>query len=148
MLLWNFCHLFLVLFYEWNNYNQVLITVSDFFGHFSKNHFLEGGYTFQWGVFLNRGDFKGGCPNGMHWIWWRGFPKKIMRCEITHLLPPLWETLKMMGTPLCQTKLVWTFQSVLTLIWLQWNWLSLLISLLFSMYFNFGWTSYIIHRHD
>ena len=28
---------------------QVLMTVSDFFGFFSRNYFLEGGFTFQWG---------------------------------------------------------------------------------------------------
>ena len=28
---------------------QVLMTVSDFFVFFSRNYFLEGGFTFQWG---------------------------------------------------------------------------------------------------
>ena len=28
---------------------QILMTVSDFFWFFSRNHFLEGGFTFQWG---------------------------------------------------------------------------------------------------
>ena len=27
---------------------QVLMTVSDFWGFFSRNCFLEGGFTFQW----------------------------------------------------------------------------------------------------
>ena len=27
---------------------QVLMTVSDFLKIFSRNHFLEGGFTFQW----------------------------------------------------------------------------------------------------
>ena len=143
MFLWNFHHLFLVLFYQWNNYNQVLITVSDFLGHFSKNHLLEGGYTFQWGVCFWIGGISRGMPQWHALDLMKGFSKKIMWCETTHPLSPLWETLKMMGTPLCQTTLVSIFQSVLTLIWLQWNWLSLLISSLFSMYFNFGWTSYI-----
>ena len=31
---------------------QALMTIPDFFGFFSRNHFLEGGFTFQW---------KGGC---------------------------------------------------------------------------------------
>ena len=30
---------------------QVLMTVSDFSGFFSRNHFLEGGFTFHWGEF-------------------------------------------------------------------------------------------------
>ena len=32
---------------------EALMTVSDFLGFFSRNHFLEGGFTFQWvvGVF-------------------------------------------------------------------------------------------------
>ena len=59
--LWNFCHLFPVLFYEWN---QVLMTVSNFSGFFSRNHFLEGGFTFQWGVVFQ--------------FWWGVF-KKIIR---------------------------------------------------------------------
>ena len=28
---------------------QVLMTVSDFFGFFSRNYFVEGDFTFQWG---------------------------------------------------------------------------------------------------
>ena len=28
---------------------QVLMTVSDFFGFFSRHYFLEGGFTIQWG---------------------------------------------------------------------------------------------------
>ena len=28
---------------------QVLMIVSDFLGFFSRNYFLEGGFTFQWG---------------------------------------------------------------------------------------------------
>ena len=32
---------------------QILMTVSDFSGFFSRNHFLEGGLTFQWGVCLS-----------------------------------------------------------------------------------------------
>ena len=44
MFLWNFCHLFPVFFMI---EIQVLMTVPDFSGGFPKNHFLEGGFTFQ-----------------------------------------------------------------------------------------------------
>ena len=52
------------------------MTFSDFLGVFSRNHFLEGGFTIQWGAsflggghpFEGRGiDFDG------------GFSKKVMR---------------------------------------------------------------------
>ena len=33
---------------------QVLMTVSDFWGIFSRNHFLEGGFTFQWGEVVSQ----------------------------------------------------------------------------------------------
>ena len=44
--LWNFCYLFsyAVLWVK-----QVLMTVSDFSGFFSRIHILERGFTFQWG---------------------------------------------------------------------------------------------------
>ena len=76
MFLWNFHHLFLVLFYQWNNYNQVLITVSDFLGHFSKNHLLEGGYTFQWGVCFWIGGISRGMPQWHALDLMKGFSKK------------------------------------------------------------------------
>ena len=38
---------------------QVLMTVSNFRGFFSRNHFLRGGFTFQWGNFI----FKWGAPH-------------------------------------------------------------------------------------
>ena len=45
MFLWNFWHLeFLVLFFEWSTINDSFW----FFMFFSWNHFLGGGFTFQW----------------------------------------------------------------------------------------------------
>ena len=41
----NFCHLFPVLFYEWNTSTADRFP---FLGFYSRNHFLEGGFTFQW----------------------------------------------------------------------------------------------------
>ena len=66
---------------------QVLMTVSDFLGFFSKNYFLEGGFTFQWGgevyfpngmaSFLSGGE--GGVPHGGALILMGGggFEKKL-----------------------------------------------------------------------
>ena len=61
--LWNFWHFFPVLFYE---SNIVLMTVFKFFWVFSRNHFLEEGFTFQWeeypmgGIVRKKTLFKGG----------------------------------------------------------------------------------------
>ena len=47
MILWNFCHLFQCCFMR---ETQVLMTVSRFFGFFSRNRFMEGNFTFKgWG---------------------------------------------------------------------------------------------------
>ena len=47
------------------------MTVSNFWGFFSNNHFLEGGFIFQWGAsFLSQG----GIPWG-HQLWWGGLKK-------------------------------------------------------------------------
>ena len=53
---------------------QVVMTVSNFLRFCSRNHFLEGGFTFQWGwgglvsqmgaSFLGEGG--GGAPHGGH----------------------------------------------------------------------------------
>ena len=72
------------------NEAQALMTVSDFSGFYSRNNFLEGGFTFQCGAlffswegasFLSEGalygdgiDFNGG-----------GFQKKINRMGAPHL---------------------------------------------------------------
>ena len=61
--LWNFCHLFPV-FYDWKK------SINDsfwFLGFFSRNHFLKGGFTFQWG----RG---GGCFSDGGWFLSGGHP--------------------------------------------------------------------------
>ena len=55
---------------------QVLMTVSNFSGIFSRNHFLEGGFTFQWG---------GG--GGTHFDW--GFKRKLQDGGGTPHAPPL-----------------------------------------------------------
>ena len=70
----DFCHLFPVLFYAWNT------SINDsfwFLGFFSRNHFLEGGFTFQQGVCFSDGVlfiFKWG---GGHWFWQGVFWKKL-----------------------------------------------------------------------
>ena len=79
---------------------QVLMTIPDFFGFFSRNHFLEGGFTFQWKggcfsvggfIFMCGGEGGWGCP--MRGIGFDGgFLKKNNRME--GATPPLWETLK------------------------------------------------------
>ena len=85
MFLWNFCHLFPVLFYDWNK------SITDsfwFFRGFSRNHFLEGCFTFQCGrdcfsdreaLFLSecKGGRGGGVPHEEHWFWCRGFQKIV-----------------------------------------------------------------------
>ena len=43
---------------------QALMTASDFSGVFSRNHFLEGGFTFLWGLFFRW--------RGLHFIFKRG----------------------------------------------------------------------------
>ena len=48
---------------------QVLMAVSDFSGFFSRNHFLEGGFIFQWGVVFLLGDAPVLCSVG-----WEGAP--------------------------------------------------------------------------
>ena len=59
---------------------QVLMTVSDFSGFFSRNHFLEGGFTFQWGVC-----FSGGAEGFIYKV-----SKKIvgLGSDAPHALPP------------------------------------------------------------
>ena len=78
---------------------QILMTVSDFLGFFSRNHFLEGDFTFQWGGgevgCFSAGGFiftcKRGCP--MRGIGFDGgFLKK--RSQDGGATPLLWETLK------------------------------------------------------
>ena len=71
---------------------NVLMTVTDFSGFFSRNHFLEGSFTFQWG-----GGGGGSVAWGFIFKWgdtpWgasvliEGVLKKIGGT------PPLWETL-------------------------------------------------------
>ena len=63
--MWNFCHLFPMLFYEWNT------IINDrfrfFFSFFSRNHFLKGAFTFQLeGDFIFKCVFVGGgeAPHG------------------------------------------------------------------------------------
>ena len=50
MFFWSFSHLVTVLFYEWNT------SIKDNFmilgGFFSRNHFIEEGFIFQWGASL------------------------------------------------------------------------------------------------
>ena len=41
-----FCGIFATFF---QSETQLLMTVSDLLGFFSRNYFLEGGFTFQWG---------------------------------------------------------------------------------------------------
>ena len=54
---------------------QILMTVSDLFGLFTRNHFLEGSFTFsQGGVVFQIGGFifkwgGGGGVIGGHWFW-------------------------------------------------------------------------------
>ena len=83
MFLWNFCHLFPVLFYDWNK------SITDsfwFFRGFSRNHFLEGSFTFQCGrdcfsdrevLFLSecRGEGRAPCRAS---VLMQGFSKKII----------------------------------------------------------------------
>ena len=46
----HFCGIFATFFQcYFMSETQVLMTVSNFFGFFSRNYFLEGGFTFQWG---------------------------------------------------------------------------------------------------
>ena len=69
---------------------QVLMTVSNFSGIFSRNHFLEGGFTFQWGrggVPILIGGFKENCRMGGG-----GYPT----CSPPS---PLWETLGLYTAP-------------------------------------------------
>ena len=65
---------------------QVLMTVADFLRLFSRSHFLEGVFTFQWGdwffrwgaLFLSVGG--GGqhpMGSGAAGFWWWGFKKKL-----------------------------------------------------------------------
>ena len=69
MFLWKFCHLFPVLFYDWNT------SINDnyrFFLAFSRDHFLKGWFTFQMEeLFFRWGE---GAPRGEHWLWWGEFP--------------------------------------------------------------------------
>ena len=84
---------------------QVSMTASNFSGCFSRNYFLEGGFTFQWGrgegfVFQMGGDFifKWGDAPWRGFGFHRGFSKKIIGWGGGTLPPPysfipLWETL-------------------------------------------------------
>ena len=85
LLLRNFCNLFPVLFYKWNT--QVLMTVSDFLGFFSKNHFLEGALFINWRGSILSGAEGGGVGGREHRLWWGGF-EKIMRWGAPHSPPP------------------------------------------------------------
>ena len=49
--LWNFCHLFPVLFYDWST---IINDSFQFFEFFFRNHFLGGGFPFQWGWFVSQ----------------------------------------------------------------------------------------------
>ena len=102
--LWNFCHLFPVLFYDWNTIiTQLLMTVSNF-------PIFQGfllGINFWKGISLFNGDGSllfgwggGGCFifkwGGMVDICFdgrRGSKKIIGLGEGCPLMPPLWETL-------------------------------------------------------
>ena len=62
---------------------QVSMTASNFSGFFSRNYFLEGGFTFQWGrgegfVFQMGGTsfLSGGMPHGGALVFIGGFQKK------------------------------------------------------------------------
>ena len=67
---------------------QVLITVSNFFCFFSKNHVLEGGFTFQWMGFIFK--WVGDTP----WGGSIGFDGGGgVACPLPPPCPPLWETL-------------------------------------------------------
>ena len=77
---------------------QVLMTVSDFLRFFSRNHFLEGGFPFQWGVisqlgasFLCAEGRGGGRMRGIGFD--GGFLKKNQKIEEGNSPPPS-ETLK------------------------------------------------------
>ena len=67
----------------------------------SRNNFLEGGFTFQWGNFIlslcvyvrgGGGERRegGSAPWGWHQLWW-GVSKKIMWHGMGVVHPPLWE---------------------------------------------------------
>ena len=84
--LWGFCRVFVIFFqYCFMSETQLLMTESDFFGFFSRNHFLEGAFTFQLeGGFIFKSVFvgRGGAP-WEHQLWWGGVGvKKIM--ETSH----------------------------------------------------------------
>ena len=95
MSLWNFCHPFPV-FYDWNTSTNDRIW---FFRVFSRNHFLEGGFTFQWGwVLFFRWEgfiFKWvGAPWGVLVLMGGGFKKKgSMGGHPPPPPPPPWEIL-------------------------------------------------------
>ena len=65
MFLWNFCHLFPVLVYDWNT---TINNSSQFFRVFSRNPILQRGFIYQWGegYFSDGGSsfLSGGCPMG------------------------------------------------------------------------------------
>ena len=74
-----FCGIFATFF---QSETQVLMTVSDLLGFFSRNYFLEGGFTFQWGGIWFSFDwslnFKRRGAHWGHWLWWEGrFLKNI-----------------------------------------------------------------------
>ena len=78
--LWNLYHFFQFCF---TSKTQVLMTVSDFSAFCSRNHFLEGGFFFQWGeVVFQLGVsfiFKwSATPRGWHRFWWEKFSKKVV----------------------------------------------------------------------
>ena len=102
MFLWNFCHIFPALFYHWST------SINDsfqFFRVFSRNHFLERGFIFQWGkgmwCFLDGGtSFLS--EGARHWrasVLMGGSRKKNCRmgkrvCPSMPPPPQLWETLQ------------------------------------------------------
>ena len=60
----------------------------DFSGYFSRNHFLEGGLTFQRGaLFFSWEEGRG------HRFWWRGGFRKNRKMGVRPPCPPLWKTL-------------------------------------------------------
>ena len=63
---------------------------------FSRNHFMEGYFTFQWGGLLFRwggASFLCGGRASGHRFWWEGFQKKSLDEGGHPPCPPLWETL-------------------------------------------------------
>ena len=72
---------------------QVLMTVSNFSGFFSRNHSLKGGFTFQVGGCFSVWELHFQVEWGA--MVWRGFSKKIIGWGfVAPHAPLLWETLQ------------------------------------------------------